>query len=182
MQMLFVLPLLEGGNAGRFFSFCVFCAWFGVFCRFFAVLLFLGSLFEKIFGSELLFLGVVVGLVFFDSVLPRFLFYNLVFRSRKCLGKILFMSGLLFLGVCSFSLWFSVVVAFFCFFVFFKRESSGLTGHTPTRTLCSCFFFLFLSPPHRVYLPFWPCVLPFSRFVGVPFWAPGVFWILLGLL
>ena len=47
------------------FSLCVFCVWFGVFCRFFAVLLFLGSLFEKIFGSELLFLGVVVGLVFF---------------------------------------------------------------------------------------------------------------------
>ena len=95
-----------------------------------------------------MFLGVVVGLVFFDSVLPRLLFYNCVFRSRKCLGKILFTSGLLVLGICFFSLWFSVVVAFlFLFFLFFfKRESSGLTGHTPTRTLCSCSFFLFLSP------------------------------------
>ena len=65
-------------------------------CRFFTVLLFLGSLFGKIFGSELLFLSVVVGLVFFDSVLPRVLFYFLVFRSRKCLGKILLMSGPLF--------------------------------------------------------------------------------------
>ena len=45
----------------------------------FTVLLVLGSVFEKIFGSELLFLGVVVGLVSFDSVLPMFLFYNLVF-------------------------------------------------------------------------------------------------------
>ena len=62
----------------------------------FTVLLFLGSLLGKSFGSELLFLSVVVGLVFFDRVLPRYLFYHLVFRSRKCLGKILLMSGPLF--------------------------------------------------------------------------------------
>ena len=66
-------PLFEGGNAVRFFSFCVFCVWFGVFCRFFAVLLFLGSLFENNFGSELLFLGVGVGLVLFGGFLPMFL-------------------------------------------------------------------------------------------------------------
>ena len=42
---------------------------------FFAVPLFLGSFFEKIFGSELLFLGVVVGLVFFGGFLPMFLLY-----------------------------------------------------------------------------------------------------------
>ena len=58
-----------------FFILCFFCVWFGVFCRFFAVLPFLGSLFEKFFGSELLFLGVVVGLVFFGAVLLRFLLY-----------------------------------------------------------------------------------------------------------
>ena len=55
-----------------------------------------GPLFGKIFGSELLFLSVVVGLVLFDSVLPRLLLYYLIFRSRKCLGKILLMSGPLF--------------------------------------------------------------------------------------
>ena len=78
-----------------FFILCFLCL---VRCllSFFTVLLFLGSLFGKIFGSELLFLSVVVGLVFFDSVLPRFLFYFWVFRSRKCLGKILLMSGPLF--------------------------------------------------------------------------------------
>ena len=44
-----------------------------------------------------MFLSVVVGLVFFDSVLPRFfVFIFLVIRSRKCLGKILLMSGPLF--------------------------------------------------------------------------------------
>ena len=41
------------------FSFGVFCVRFGVFCRFFAIPPFLGSLFEKIFGSELLFWGSV---------------------------------------------------------------------------------------------------------------------------
>ena len=78
-----------------FFTLCFLCL---VRCllSFFTVLLFLGSLFGKFFGSELLFLSVVVGLVFFDSVLPRLLFYYLVFRSRKCLGKILLMSGPLF--------------------------------------------------------------------------------------
>ena len=55
-------------------------------------------MFGKIFGSELLFLGVGVGLVLFDGVLPRFLLYNLVSRSRKCPTKILLMSGLPFWG------------------------------------------------------------------------------------
>ena len=41
----------------------------------FAVLLFLGLFFRKIFGSELLFLGGVVGLVFFGGFLPMFLFF-----------------------------------------------------------------------------------------------------------
>ena len=53
----------------------------------FSVLLFLGSLFEKIFGSELLFLGVGVGCVFFGGFLPMFLLYSLAVRSRKCSGK-----------------------------------------------------------------------------------------------
>ena len=63
-------------------------------------------------------------------------------------------------------------------FFLFKRESSG--SH-PTRPLCSCPFFCLCPLPRRVYLPFWPCVLSFSRSVGVAFWAPGVlafFWIL----
>ena len=42
--------------------------------------------------------GVGVGRVFFCAVLPMFLLYYLVFRSRKCLEKILLMSGLVFLG------------------------------------------------------------------------------------
>ena len=96
---------------------------------FFTVLLFLGSLFGKIFGSELLFLSVVVGLVFFDRVLPRVFFYYLVFRSRKCLGKILLMSGplfekifgseLLFLGVGVGRVFFVLFCLFFCSTIWF---------------------------------------------------------------
>ena len=142
------------GKCWPFFSLCVFCVWFVSFVVFFAVLLFLGSLFEKIFGSELLFLGVVVGLVFFDSVLPRFLFYNLVFRSRKCLGKILFMSGLLFLGVCSFSLWFCrrrrLFVFVFCFFQERKLRTNRAHPHTHL-----VFLFLFL-----VFVPAAPGLSP----------------------
>ena len=80
-------PFFEGGNAVLFFSFCVFRVWSGVFCRLFAVLLFLGSLFETIFGSKLLFLGGCVGLVFFGGFLLMFLLFFLVVRSRNCLEK-----------------------------------------------------------------------------------------------
>ena len=66
--MLSFFPLLEGGNAVRFFHFGVFCVWLRCILSFFSVLLFLGSLFEKIFGSELLFLGVGVGRVSFGAV------------------------------------------------------------------------------------------------------------------
>ena len=63
------------------FLFCVL----GVFWRFSPF--FLVSLFEKLFGSELLFLGVGVGLVFFGGVLLRFWLYVLAGRSRNCLEK-----------------------------------------------------------------------------------------------
>ena len=161
------------------FSFCVFCVWFGVFCRFFTVLLFLGSLFEKIFGSELLFLGVGVGRVFFGAVLPMFLLYCLVFRSRKCLEKILLMSGLVFLGFFLSSFGFFVDVALF-FFSFSREKAQVVTGHTPTRT-CVAFSCSFFVPPHLFVRPFWPCVLLLGVFLGVPFWAPRVFGILLVL-
>ena len=70
---------------------------------------------------------------------------------------------------------FSVIVAFsFLFLLFFSREKAQVvTGHTPHCSLV-LFSFPFLSPPHLVYHPFWPCVLFFSHFVGVPFWGPGV--------
>ena len=51
------------------------------FVRFFAVFLFLGSLFGKIFGRKLLFLDVGVGLLFFGGVLLMALLYVLAVRS-----------------------------------------------------------------------------------------------------
>ena len=83
--------------------------------------------------------------------------------------------GFFFLS--SFGFFFSPTSSSFCVFVsfFFSREKAQVvTGHTPTRT---CVFFLFFLCPRRNWfvLPFWPCVLSFWRFVGVPFWAPGVF-------
>ena len=72
---LAVFPLLEGGNAVHLFHFVVFVFDSASFDFFFAVLHVLGSLFENIFGSELLFLGGVVVFVFFGGFLPKFLLY-----------------------------------------------------------------------------------------------------------
>ena len=91
----FFFSLLEGGNAVRFCH-LVFSGLAGRFLSFFSVLLILGSFCEKIFGSELLFSCFGVGRVFFGAVLPMFLLNYLVFRSRKCLEKILLWSGPLF--------------------------------------------------------------------------------------
>ena len=78
-----------------FFILC-FCVWFGVFCRFFAVLLFLGPLFEKFSGANFCFwvsLLVLCFLVGFGLCFC-FMFWRV---APKVFGKILLMSGLLFL-------------------------------------------------------------------------------------
>ena len=80
-----LVPVLERGNAVRFFRFVFFWVWFGVFCRFFCRSSLLRVVVRKIFGSELLFLGVGVGLVCFGAVLPMFLLYFCFRRSRNCL-------------------------------------------------------------------------------------------------
>ena len=119
------------------------------FVVFFSVFLFLGPFFEKFFGSELMFWGVVVGVVCFDSVLPMFLLYNLVFRSRRSLEKILFMSGLVFSWVRSLFFWFFRRRRLF---VFFERESLGSNRAHHTR-LC-CFFLFLFCPAALVCSPF----------------------------
>ena len=175
-----VFPPSRRGKCCLLFSLCVFCVWFGAFLPFFSVFLFLGSLFEKFSGSEFLFWGVGVGLVFFGGFLPMFLLYVLAVRSRNCLGKILLMSGLSGVsGDFSLFFWFLVDVVFVCFF--FKRSSSGSNRtplHAPVLFVPVLFFFV---PPRLVCRPFWPCVLLLGVFLGVPFWAPRVFGILLEL-
>ena len=167
-----VFPLLEGGNAVRFFHFLFFVAGSVSFVDFFAVLLFLGSLFEKIFGSELLFLGVGVGRVFFGAVLPMFFLYCLVFRSRKCLENIFLMSGLLFLVFFSLPLVFSSTSRFF---VFFKRESSGSNRAHPHTHLGCFFLFLFLSRRTCLFALFGRASR-FLRFCRGAILGPARFW------
>ena len=122
---LFFSPFRRG-KCCPFFFFCFISGKFGVLCLFLLFFSSWGRCWEKNFGSELLFLGVEVGLAFFDGVLPRFLFQVLAIRSRNCSKKILLMSGLPFLG--SFSLsWFSVVVVS----VFLRDTAQVVTGHTP---------------------------------------------------
>ena len=116
-------PFSKGEMLSVFFIVVFFCVWFGVFRRFFTVLLFLGSLFEKVFGSEFLFLGVVVGLVFFDSVCLGFCSIFCFFAPENVFGKILFTSGLLFFGVCFF-LFSRRRRRLFVFFVVFSREKA----------------------------------------------------------
>ena len=107
-------PSRRGKCCPFFFTLCFFCPVRCLLSFFFIVPLFLGSLFGKIFGSELLFLGVGAGLACFGAVLPMLLLYYLLFRSRNCLEKIHLMSGLVFLGclLSSFGCFADVVVFF----------------------------------------------------------------------
>ena len=89
-----------------------------------------------------MFLGGVVGLVFFGGFLPMFLLYFLGSSLPKVFGKILLMSGLVFFGFVLSSGFFVDVV----FRVFFSREIvQVVTGHPLTRT-CFAVPFLFLCP------------------------------------
>ena len=100
--MLARLSPFAKGEVLSVFLFLRFSVWFGVLLSVFRGSSLLRVVVWKIFGSELLFLGVGVGLVFLGGVLPMFLLYVLAVRSRNCFRKILLMSGLVFLG--SFSL------------------------------------------------------------------------------
>ena len=73
------------------------------------------------FGSELLFWGVGVGLVFFGGVLLRLLLYDLVVGSRNCLKKFLDVRSCLFGFVLSSSGFFVDVAFVFFFFVPFQE-------------------------------------------------------------
>ena len=67
-----------------FFIWC-FCVWLGVFCRFFAFFLSKGRFFFKISGANFCFWVSVLVVCVFGAVLPMFLHYYSVFRSRNCL-------------------------------------------------------------------------------------------------
>ena len=140
---------------------------FAVFCRF--SLLWVAV--WKIFGSELLFLGVGLGLGFFGGVLLRFFLYVWAVCSRNCLDQIFLMRS------CVSGLVLSLSLVFrrrrFCFSFVFKRERSG-SHRTPPHALVLfvpvffCPAALGLSPVLAVRPASW-------RFFGVPFWGPARF-------
>ena len=80
-------PFSKGEMLSVFFILCFSCLVRCLLSFFFAVFLFFGSLFAKFFESELLFLGAIVGFVFFGGFLPMFLLCVLAGHSRKCLEK-----------------------------------------------------------------------------------------------
>ena len=142
-----ICPVSKGEMLSVFSS-CVFLCLVRRLSSFFTVLLFLGSLFEKIFGSELLFYVVGVGLVFFGLFCLCFCFIICFFRSRNCLEKILLMSGPVFWVFFSLPLVFSPTSSSFLFlFLFsFKRDSSGSHRAHPHTHLLFLFLFLVFVP------------------------------------
>ena len=179
-----VFPPSRRGKCCPFFSFRVFCVWLGVFCRFFAFSSSKGRFLKKFSGANFCFWVFVLAVCFLVLFCLCFCFMFCFFSLPKVFGKILLMSGLVFLGclLSSFGFFADVVVPFcfvcFFFFFFFQRDRSGSHRAHPPHALVFFCFFLSVSPPRLSVHPFWPCVLSFWRFVGVPFWAPGVFGIL----
>ena len=134
---------------------------------------------EKFSGANFCFWVSVLVLCVFGAVLPMFLLYYLLFRSRNCLEKILLMSGLVFLGclLSSFGCFADVVVFFVFFFFFFQRDSSGSNRAHPHTHFVFLFPFLFCVPAAFVCsCPFWPCVLSSLAFCRGAILGPGRFW------
>ena len=85
-----------------------------------------------------------------------------------------------FSGVCSLCFRFATT-PLFPWFLSFSRETdqANRTPHFPSHVSFVLFFFCFLPPPRFCCPPvFGRASFCFWRFVGVPFWAPGVFGIL----
>ena len=123
-----------------FFTLFFFDVWSGVFCRFLSFLLSKGRFLGKIFGSELLFLGGCVGLVFFGGFLLLFLLHFWRFAPEAVRKNSLVVRSGVSSGLFSFPL------VFFRrrrFSPFFKRQRSG-SHRTPLHThLFCCSLFLF---------------------------------------
>ena len=148
---------------------------------FFVVPLFLGSLFGKFFGSELLFLGGCVVLVFFlVGFCLCFCFIFSRFAPETVWKKSLDVRSAVFWDRSLFLRFFADVVSVFCLFLRDKRSGSHRTP--PHTHLFACFFSFFVSRRFCLFRPFWPCVPLLGGFLGVPFWAPRVFGILLALM
>ena len=89
----------------------------------------------------------------FGAVLPMFLLYYLLFCSRNCLEKIVLLV-----------------------FVFLRETAQVVTGHTPTRTLRSCFFFLSVSPATTGFISRFGCASFLSGVLSGCHSGPRAFW------
>ena len=169
-----VFPLFRRGKCCPFLLFCVSVSG-SVFFAFFSVL-FLGCSLKKISGANFGFWVLVLALCFlvfclgfgvvFWRLAPESVWKN--FPDVRSAVLVFVLSSLGF-SPTSFSFWFV-----------FERQRSGSNRTPPHALVFVCFFSLFV-PPRWVYRHFWPCVLLFGVFLGVPFWAPRVFGILLEL-
>ena len=167
----------QGGNAVHFFFSCFLCL-VRCFLLFFCRSSLLRAAFWKNFRERTFVFGwlcwacvfwwvfAIVFALFFGVLLPNLF------------GKILLMSGLVFSGFVLSPLGFLSSSSFLLVF-FFERQRSG-SNRTPLTRTCFSGFFLFVSRRFCLFCPFWPCVLLLGVFLGVPFWAPRVFGILLG--
>ena len=114
-QCVLVCLFPQGGNAVRFFLFVFFVSGPVSFAVFYRSSLLRGA-FWKIFGSELLFLGGCVGLVFFGGFLLLFLLHFWRFAPETVRKKF---------SCCQVWCFFGVVLFSFVFFadVVFRRSS-----------------------------------------------------------
>ena len=101
-----------------------------------------GRFFGKIFGGELLFLGVGVGFVFLGGFLPMFLLHFWRFAPESVWKIFLDVRSAVF-WVRSLFLWFFVDAVFRVFFL--RDKDQVVTGHPFTRT-CFDRSFSFLCP------------------------------------
>ena len=130
--------------------------------------LFLGSLFDKNFRERTFVFGCWCWSCVFWWVSASVLLHFFGGSLPKVFGKILLTSGQLFFWVRSLFLWFFRRRRFSA--VFLRDTDQVVTGHPHTRFF-ACSFSLFA------------CFALFGRAscLGVPFWAPRVFGILLEL-
>ena len=151
---MFVFPLLEGGNAVRFFHFVFFVSGsvsFVVFCR----SSLLRGAFWKNFRVRTFVFGCWCWFCVFWWVFAYVFAIFLAGRSRKCLEKFSCCQVCCFFWVRSFFLSFFSSTSFF-----FSRDiAQVVTGHPHSRTCFACSFSLFVSRRLCLFRPFWPCVL-----------------------
>ena len=116
-----------------------------------------------------MFLGVDVGLVFFDGVLPRLLLYTLALHSRNVRKNSFHVRSSVFWASFSLSSFFRR-----CRFLFFQEIKLRANRTRPTLhfLVLSLFFF---CPRRTGFISRFGRASFLSRvFFGVPFWAPGV--------